>query len=32
MTAEEIKKLKQTVAYFGYWYGVIGEENVVILG
>ena len=31
MTEEEIKKLKQTVDYFGHWYDVIGEERVAIL-
>ena len=31
MTKEEIKKLKQTVDYFGHWYDVIGEERVAIL-
>ena len=25
MTEEEIKKLEQTVDYFGHWYDVIGE-------
>ena len=31
MTKDELKKLKQTVDYFGHWYDVIGEENVAIL-
>lgn len=31
MTEEEIKKLEQTVDYFGHWYDVIGEEKVSIL-
>ena len=31
MTKEEIEKLKETVAYFGHWYDVIGEERVSIL-
>lgn len=31
MTKEELKKLKETIAYFGHWYDVIGEERVLIL-
>ena len=31
MTKEELDKLKQTIAYFGHWYDVIGEERVSIL-
>lgn len=31
MTREELEKLKQTIAYFGHWYDVIGEERVLIL-
>ena len=31
MTKEELEKLKQTIAYFGHWYDVIGEERVLIL-
>ena len=31
MTKEELKKLKGTIAYFGHWYDVIGEERVSIL-
>ena len=31
MTEEEIKKLEQTVDYFGHWYDVIGEERIAIL-
>lgn len=31
MIEEELKKLKETVAYFGHWYDVIGEERVSIL-
>lgn len=31
MTKEEFEKLKETVAYFGHWYDVIGEERVSIL-
>ncbi len=31
MTKEDFEKLKETVAYFGHWYDVIGEEKVSIL-
>jgi len=31
MTKEELEKLKETIAYFGHWYDVIGEEMVLIL-
>ena len=31
MTKEELEKLKETIAYFGHWYDVIGEERVLIL-
>jgi len=31
MTREELEKLKQTIAYFGHWYDVIGKERVLIL-
>ncbi len=31
MTKEGLEKLKETVAYFGHWYDVIGEERVSIL-
>lgn len=31
MTEEEMKKLRQTVEYFGHWYDVIGEERIAIL-
>lgn len=31
MTDEEMKKLKQTIEYFGHWYDVIGEERIAIL-
>ena len=31
MSKAELEKLKETVAYFGHWYDVIGEERVSIL-
>ena len=31
MTEEEMKKIKQTVDYFKYWYDEVGEERIAIL-